>query len=204
MTSHQVDTSADCIDFIKSIPLLYLWLSSSRYLCCIWLIMSIWYYDYHQVDTSAVFMTYDSQVDTSAVFMTIIKSIPLLYLWLSSSRYLCCIDDYHQFDTAAVFDITIIKSIPLLYWWLSLQSIVDTSRLPLLFLINSHKYSSDDSHHQVRVDTAMLYLWSIIKSIPAVLMPIIKSTPLYSHMTIIKSIPLLYWCLSSSRYICCI
>jgi hypothetical protein len=53
-------------------------------------------------------------VDTSAVFMTIIKSIPLLYLCLSLSRYLCCIYDYHQVDTSAVF-MTIIKSTPLLY-----------------------------------------------------------------------------------------
>jgi uncharacterized protein with HEPN domain len=60
-----------------------------RYLCCI--------HDYHQVDTSAV-------------FMTIIKSKPLLYLWLSSGRYLCCIDDYHQVDTSAVL-MTIIKSL---------------------------------------------------------------------------------------------
>jgi uncharacterized protein with HEPN domain len=62
-------------------------------LCCI--------YDYHQVDTSAV-------------FMPIIKSIPLLYLRLSSNRYLCCIYDYHQVDTSTV-SMTIIKSIPLLY-----------------------------------------------------------------------------------------
>jgi hypothetical protein len=46
-------------------------------------------YDYHQVDTSAV-------------FMTIIKPIPLLYLLLSSSRYLCCIYAYHQVDTSPV------------------------------------------------------------------------------------------------------
>ena len=45
--------------------------------------------------------------------MTIIKSIPLLYLCLSLSRYLSCIDAYHQVDTSAVF-MTIIKSIPLL------------------------------------------------------------------------------------------
>jgi uncharacterized protein with HEPN domain len=61
--------------------------SSSRYLCCI--------NDYHQVDTSAVFMTN-------------IKSIPLLYLCLSSSRYLCCVYSYFQVDTSTVF-ITIIK-----------------------------------------------------------------------------------------------
>jgi hypothetical protein len=136
---------------IKSIPLLYLWLSSSRYLFCLFV--------YHQVDTSAVFITiiksysrcidlmidinrgqvstwrYSSiqqryrldgrhrynrgiQLDTSAVLMPIIKSTPLLYWWLSSSRYLCCIYDYHQVDNSAVL-MTIIKSIPLLYWWLS-------------------------------------------------------------------------------------
>jgi hypothetical protein len=61
-----------------------------------------------------VINTAEVQVDTSAVLMTIIKSIPLLYLRLSSSRYICCIYDYHQVDTSAVF-MTIIKSIPLLY-----------------------------------------------------------------------------------------
>ena len=133
---------------IKSIPLLYLWLSSSRYLCCIDDYHQVIYLccinDYHQ---SIPLLYYDyHQVDTSAVFMTIIKSIPLMYVWLSSSRYLCCIYDYHQVDTSAVF-MTIIKSIPLLYLMTIIKS--DTSAvfmtiiksIPLLYLwLSSSRY----------------------------------------------------------------
>jgi hypothetical protein len=114
---HQVDTSPVSMTIINSIPLLYVWLSSSQYLCCI--------YDYHQVDTSPV-------------SMTSIKSIPLLYWCLKSSRYHCCIYIYRQFDTSAVL-MHIIKSIPLLYWWLSLSRylccIYDYHQ------VVSHKYS---------------------------------------------------------------
>ena len=71
---------------------------SSRHLCCI--------YDYHQVDTSAVFMHKYSQ-------------------YLSTVCH-----DYHQVDTSAVF-ITVIKS--------------DTSAV-LMIVINTVEVSSADSH----------------------------------------------------------
>jgi uncharacterized protein with HEPN domain len=104
---HQVDTSAVFMSIIKSIPLLYLWLS------CVDLMIAIntaevstwWQASVQQrygIDDSHQYSRGDHQVDTSAVFMSITKLISLLYLWLSSSRYLSCIYDYHQFDTSAV------------------------------------------------------------------------------------------------------
>jgi hypothetical protein len=173
------------------VPLLYLWLSLSRYICCI--------DDNHQVDTSAV-------------FMTIIKSIPLLYLWLSSSRYLCCISDYHHVDTSAVF-MTIIRSIPLLYLWLSscryLCSIDDNHQVDTsaVFMTSTwwlssiqQRYRHDDSHKYNRGIDLMI----VINTAEV-------STYVYHYvdtsavlMTIIKSIPLLYFWLSSCRYLCCI
>ena len=180
---HQVDTSAVFMTIIKSIPLLYWWLSSSRYLCCI--------YDYHQVDTSAV-------------FMTIIKSIPLLYLWLSSSRYLCCIYDYHQVDTSAVF-MTIIKSIPLLYFindyhQFDTSSCIydyhqfDTSAvsMTMMIVIYSCIYDIIKSIQQTNIDTSADIIWLSTYQVDTSAV----------FMTIIKSIPLLYiWLIKVS---CCI
>jgi hypothetical protein len=132
------------------------------------------------------------QVDTSTVLMPIIKSIPLLYWSLSSSRYLYCIDAYHQVDTSPVFnryqystgiDLIIgINTAVVSTWWQS--SIQQRYRLD-----DRHKYSRGID---LMIDTSALF------------MTIIKSIPLLFLTTIIKSIHLLYWWLSSSRYLCCI
>ena len=152
MTSH----------IIKSIPLLYLWLSSSRYLCCIII-----------------------RVD-----MTIIKSIPLLYLWLSSSRYLCCIT---AVDICLMIVIKYLWGIDLISFILSIQ---------LMYRLSSSRYLC--WFMMIIVDMTidiksipLLYLWLIIKSIPLLYLWLSSSIDL-----MISS--LLYLWLSSSRYLCCI
>jgi hypothetical protein len=142
------DTSAVWMTIIMLIPLLYWWLSSCRYLCCIddnhkaevstWWLSSIqqrYRHDDSQKYSRGIDMMivinnlcciYDyHHVDTSAVFLTIIKSIPLLYWWLSSSRYHCCIDAYYQIDTCTDSDqnsrgidlIIGINTVEVSTWW---------------------------------------------------------------------------------------